>query len=405
MKLRRSSHDPVLRPSAVFLWGASGVLLAVGLTAGLLVVYRNADPQRVSTLLDIVRIGLSVGAGTGGLFALWLATRRQRSAEQTLVLQREVSRSTVTDSTERRITDQYSKAIDQLGHEKAAVRLGAIYSLERIAQDHPGHRQTVVDVFCSYLRLPYSASDDLGRWGDWDGERPVEVVDMHAEMEVRNTVEHMIWDHLSEPGKRDLPGKFWPGMSLDLSRTVLVDPLLRFLRVKDLKCEDMVVRGDADFRGLRAEGIAGFGGAVFRGKVNFSGSVFSGGFALLNSTFEAEVDLSSVEVTGSFAVLDCSFREKADLSGCRSRGLVLDKCRFGGDVSFKGGDLQLLAVFNSEFQAGFYTHELELGPGSMAVGSVFRSQFDWDERIIRAESLEDENGFARAVADHFGVAL
>ncbi len=178
----------MLRPSAAVLWGASGVLLAVGLAAGLLVVYRNADPQRVSTLLDIVRIGLSVGAGTGGLFALWLATRRQRSAEQTLVLQREVSRSTVTDSTERRITDQYSKAIDQLGHEKAAVRLGAVYSLERIAQDHPGHRQTVVDVFCSYLRLPYSASDDVGRWGDWDGEKPVEVVDMHAEMEVRNTV-------------------------------------------------------------------------------------------------------------------------------------------------------------------------------------------------------------------------
>ncbi|WP_143264254.1 hypothetical protein [Amycolatopsis kentuckyensis] len=177
------------------------------------------------------------------------------------------------------------------------------------------------------------------------------------------------------------------------------------MRVKDLKCEDMVVRGDADFRGLRAEGIAGFGGAVFRGKVNLSGSVFSGGFAFLESTFEAEADLSSVEVTGSFAVLGCSFREKVDLSGCRSRGLVLDRCRFEGDVHFGGGDLKLLAVFNSEFLAGFYTHELGLGPGSVAIASSFRAQSDWDDRIIRAESLEGENGLARAVADHYGISL
>ena len=60
----------------MFLWAA--VAVTVRLTAFLLLLSDNADP--IAWLLDIVRIGLSVGAGTGGLFALWLEARRQRLA-------------------------------------------------------------------------------------------------------------------------------------------------------------------------------------------------------------------------------------------------------------------------------------------------------------------------------------
>ena len=49
----------------------------------------------------------------------------------------------------------YAKAVEQLGHEKAPVRLGALYSLERLAQDKPERRQTIVNVICAYLRMPF----------------------------------------------------------------------------------------------------------------------------------------------------------------------------------------------------------------------------------------------------------
>src|SRR3954463_6896577 len=45
-----------------------------------------------------------------------------------------------------------------LGHDEAPVRLGAMYSLERLAQDNPPRRQTVVDVLCAYLRMPYTST-------------------------------------------------------------------------------------------------------------------------------------------------------------------------------------------------------------------------------------------------------
>ncbi|WP_461170185.1 pentapeptide repeat-containing protein [Arthrobacter sp. Z1-15] len=50
-------------------------------------------------------------------------------------------------------TDRYTAAVAQLGAESSvSIRLGGIYSLERIAQDSPRDRQTVLDLLCAYLR-------------------------------------------------------------------------------------------------------------------------------------------------------------------------------------------------------------------------------------------------------------
>jgi hypothetical protein len=44
----------------------------------------------------------------------------------------------------------------KLGRDKAPVRLGGLYALERLAQDNPAHRQTIVNVICAYLCMPFS---------------------------------------------------------------------------------------------------------------------------------------------------------------------------------------------------------------------------------------------------------
>ena len=60
------------------------------------------------------------------------------------------------DATERHITELYTKAVEQLGSDKAPVRFGGLYALERLAQDNPAHRQAIVNVICAYLRMPFS---------------------------------------------------------------------------------------------------------------------------------------------------------------------------------------------------------------------------------------------------------
>ena len=107
--------------------------------------------------IDAIRTGLSAAVGTGGAFALLLAFRRQRSTEVSAV-------HTITDATERRVTELYSKAADQLGSDKAPVRLAGLYALERLAQNNPSQRQTIVNVICAYLTMPYTPTwSDSGR--------------------------------------------------------------------------------------------------------------------------------------------------------------------------------------------------------------------------------------------------
>lgn len=121
-----------------------------------------AKPLDTAGQLDLLRLTFAVVAGVGGIIALVTAYRRQRIAETANQLAERaqvhaewVAQGNAHDASERRVTDLYGQAVEQLGHATAAVRLGGLYSLERLAQDHHRHRQTVADVVCAYLRMPF----------------------------------------------------------------------------------------------------------------------------------------------------------------------------------------------------------------------------------------------------------
>ncbi|MFE6611490.1 hypothetical protein [Amycolatopsis sp. NPDC057786] len=128
----------------------------------------------VKARLDALKIGLSIGVGSGGVVALYLAWRRQHSTEadldnreraltqqyEVLAHQQDVAAATQAhqervaddapaDATARRITELYLKAAELLGSDKAPVRLSGLYALERLAQDNETQRQTIVNVLCA----------------------------------------------------------------------------------------------------------------------------------------------------------------------------------------------------------------------------------------------------------------
>lgn len=53
---------------------------------------------------------------------------------------------------EKQITERFSKAIEQLGSESLSVRLGGIYSLERIAKDSSKDYVTVMDILTTFVQ-------------------------------------------------------------------------------------------------------------------------------------------------------------------------------------------------------------------------------------------------------------
>ena len=53
---------------------------------------------------------------------------------------------------EGQVTDRYTKAIEQLGSDKLDVRIGGIYSLERVARDSARDHPTVMEVLSAFVR-------------------------------------------------------------------------------------------------------------------------------------------------------------------------------------------------------------------------------------------------------------
>ena len=161
---------PKWRPISFWPWtlaaAAAVVIVAFIVTVWLLAIASGAKPgtDRANARLDAVRTGLAAGAGAGAAVGLMLAFRRQHHQEIATVL-------TALDATERRITELYAKAVEQLGNDKAPVRLGGLYALERLAQDNTAHRQTIVDVICAYLRMPFSVDTAPGQQAGAGGYR------------------------------------------------------------------------------------------------------------------------------------------------------------------------------------------------------------------------------------------
>ncbi|MFS8103701.1 pentapeptide repeat-containing protein [Lentzea alba] len=267
----------------------------------------------VTARFDALRTGLSIGIGGGGIFALYLAWRRQHATEIGLVqkerdqadvarayeLQREtaehtrlhaerVAATTERDAEARRITDLYAKSVEQLGSDKAPVRHGGLYALERLAQDHPDNpalRQTVVNVLCAYLRAPFDPpgdQPDAGAHAETRDEYRVQV----QEREVRLTAQRILTTHLDPGNDPDHPStNFWPDTDLDLTAAVLVDWDMHRGRPNNAIFRSTVFSGDTRFAGASITGQASFVDAQFTANTRFDNARFAGPARFDNAKF------------------------------------------------------------------------------------------------------------------------
>lgn len=270
--------------------------------------------------IDAVKTAFGVGAGAGGVFALWLATRRQRTLELQLAETTRVASVTERDLEERRVTELYTKAVEQLGSDKAPVRLGGLYALERLGQDNPKQRQTIVNVWCAYLRMPFKAPV-VGLRGT--AARDLEDDPEESELLVRLAVQELLKTHLSH----DAAG-YWPGMSIDLQRATLVDFRLSGCTLAAADFSRARFIGQLHIRGTRFTRQAGFYGTEFCDIVNFDRSVFEEGAFFSRAHFTSNVRFTRIRSGGRFEFSRTVFVEGADFDGGEHQELDLTDAQF-----------------------------------------------------------------------------
>ena len=88
---------------------------------------------------------LSGATAAGAALLAWAALRQAATASERHQEQTNADR-------QRRITESFSKAVEQLESDKLEVRLGGIYSLERISKESPDDYWTVMENLTAFVR-------------------------------------------------------------------------------------------------------------------------------------------------------------------------------------------------------------------------------------------------------------
>ncbi|WP_432089810.1 pentapeptide repeat-containing protein [Streptomyces sp. bgisy095] len=346
---------------ALTLTFAAAVLVAGGIFYGLvyLLDFQEIDTTKkldAKTLFDLVKLSFGVVAGAGALVALVVAYRRQR-----------VDEAGAHRETTRLHTERFSQAVDKLGSDSPAVRLGGVHALAGLADDAPDQdlRQTCIDVLCAYLRLPFTPDP---------GDDPAHLEEHHrylALREVRHTILRLIGDHYRIP---EGTHRSWQGCDLDLTAVTIDGPI--------------------DFSGARFSGgtvsfdrAAFVGGTVFFDQAAFSGgtvrfdqAAFSGGTVSFNrATFSGgTVDFGHATFSGGD--VDFGF---AMFSG----GTV----RFGF-AAFSGGTVRFS---HAAFSGGTISFSLAaFSGGTVRFGHAAFSGGDMDFGLATFSGGDVDFGFA-----------
>jgi uncharacterized protein YjbI with pentapeptide repeats len=341
---------------------AAGALVVLAVVAVIwFVLLRRYGGQGAQVQLDTIRTAGTLAIGTGGAVALLLTARRQRYTELTLV-------HTDRDATERRITELYTKAVDQLGSDQAPVRLAGLYALERLAHSSPEHRQTIVDVICAYLRMPYTpplqpSASVLGQSYLSPGaarrprartltDRPPHTTptsrgsrQQHAEQErqVRLTAQNILlrnlgvtaqrrrrWWHRTPPPA--IPA--WPGIRLNLIGALLLEFSLSGCQLDYADFTRAQFIGFAYFESAQFTGGASFEGSQFAGRANFGFAQFTGRADFEGSQFTGTADFGFVQFNRVAFFKGARFTDLADFAGAQfTGGAFFTRAQFTGGSS------------------------------------------------------------------------
>ncbi|MEU7999458.1 pentapeptide repeat-containing protein [Micromonospora sp. NPDC049060] len=353
--------------------------------------------QRARLRVESIRTGLTIGAAVTGAFALLLAFRRQQLAERT-------QQATEYDAGEKRVTELYVKAADQLGSDKAPVRLAGLYALERLAQDNPAHRQSIVEVICAYLRMPYTPPDyqptpmPAAQPPSEDpapaappaaaGESDKPAVDPREERQVRLAAQRILARHLRPATPEGEPhALYWgPQMTLDLTEAVLIDLDLTGCHLHNATFIKTHFANSPTFGNATFSGDARFNEATFSGDARFNETTFSGDARFDKATFSRDARFGNATFSGD------AWFDMATFSG----DARFDKATFSRDAWFDEATFKRDARFvGTTFSGDAWFDEATFKRDARFVGTTFSRDAGFEEATFGRDARFNKATFSR----------
>ena len=306
--------------------------------------------------------------------------------------------------------ERYTKAVEQLGDEKAPIRMGGVYTLVGLVdewleeesirkyEDRLKEGQVIINNLCAYIRSPFTLAshyDELmqdtpgaeGVYQDKVQEFYADKATLDSEADVRLGIIKEIHDRLRGP-KEETPGT-WSDFEYDFSGSTFFYPidLTNSYYAKPINFSGSTYQGGADFTGSTYQGGADFTGSTYQGGADFTGSTYQGGADFSRSTYQEEAyftgstyndvaDFSGSTYQGGADFTGSTYNDVADFSGSTYQGGAdFRGSTYQGGADFRGSTYQ----GGADFRGSTYQNRANFR-GSTYQGRAYFSRSTYQSR-------------------------
>ena len=309
--------------------------------------------------------------------------------------------------------ERYTKAVEQLGDEKAPIRMGGVYTLVGLVdewledesidkyEDRLKEGQVIINNLCAYIRSPFTLASHYnelsnptpkGIYKDKKEKFYADKATLDSETDVRLGIIKEIHDRLQDSDK-NTPGA-WSDFEYDFSGSTFFYPidLTNSYYAKPINFSGSTYTSWADFSGSTYKGWAYFNGSTYQRETNFDGSIYKGradfsrstykGWAYFNgSTYKGRAVFSDSTYKGRAVFSDSTYKGWAYFNGSTYKGeayfggstykgrAVFSDSTYKGEAYFRNSTYQSKAIFNGSTYKG----------RTVFIGSIFYSDVSFGE--------------------------
>ena len=346
---------------------------------------------------------------------------------------------------------RYTAAVGQLADEKAAIRLGGIYTLgglvdEWLADDtltpeeQQKEGQVIINNLCSYIRSPFPLAEKIDEYearkelkeleskkpgtlfpdessrldtlrkrfeDSAEYQEPDDIAALQAAFNEEQDVRRTIFEEMSKRSSKVSMNKSkevtvtpgaWSGFKFDFSRAPIFCPLNN-LTIEQGQFTSARFYCEADFRGAKFPGIANFRGAKFSSNADFIGAKFAGNADFIGAKFAGNADFIGAKFAGNAYFGGAEFTGNAYFGGAEFTGNAdFMGAKFAGNGDLGGAEFTGNAYFGSaKFTRKADFRGAKFAGASYFVGSEFTSNTSFNGAYFKkyVPTFVDASGAAR----------
>ena len=330
-------------------------VLTTGITGGAFALLLPIAVK--STTTGVGGLRHSILLATGGLLAILTLgeTRRKNDIDKRKNKQeKEKNDKDYRRQVRAERRERYTKAVEQLGDEKAPIRMGGVYTLvglvdewleeENLSEpERLKEGQVIINNLCAYIRSPFTLASHYnelsnptpkGIYKDKKEKFYADKATLDSETDVRLGIIKEIHDRIQGPDK-NTPGA-WSDFEYDFSGSTFFYPidLTNSYYAKPINFTGSTYEGWAYFTGSTYEGGADFSRSTYKDVADFTGSTYRW-VNFIGSTYQSWANFSS-----------STYQSWANFTGSTYRWVNFTGSTYQSWVNFTGSTYQDEADFS-----------------------------------------------------------